>query len=499
MDYTDISILNSEHIKSKFKESREYSCILPFASRDSDLFLAMVLKSVLEVMNQADLFTHLEYAVNELCMNASKANSKRLYFKKAGLDINNESDYKKGMKTFKEKVFNDFGSFEQEHIDNKCFVCVKFKSEVNILKFEVINNSPLIDDEVKRISHRLEMAHKFSNLQEVLNHGFDTSEGGGVGLIMLVLMLRKLTLNERALSFQNEGDCSITSVNIPLNNLSKSHGEIITEEISEEISRMPQFPAGIINLQNELRSENCSFGSVAHTIKSDSALSAEVLRIANSPVYRFNKRITDIGRAVSLIGLLGVKAILYNYGINTVLIKRYSIRKVKEINDHSYQVALIASYLARYKKLDRIAEDVYISSLLHDIGKIIINSLSDDLEDKLTKICRERHIPVTVLENLTDGFSHPLVGSEVARKWNLPEKFINVIAYHHKPIEVDDQFKVLTYATYLGNQIFYYLKGKSDYFDINFIVLSFFGLGQEEEFYDFVQTLKMEVPGISTH
>ena len=492
MKYTDMREVNSEEVKTLFRENSEYSCTLPFASRDSDIFLSQILRSVLEELDQEDLFPHLEYTVNELSMNASKANTKRLYFKKNKLDIQNLSDYEEGMKNFKEDVFKDFKSLEQEHIDNNCFVNVKFVTVGKELKIQVINNSPLIEEEYKRISLRLKMAHKFTNLQEVMEHGFDTAEGGGIGLIMLVLMLRKLTLSERALSYQNEGSCSITTVNIPLHMLSKDHSVIIAREISEELSQMPQFPSSIINLQNELRNPNCSFDSIAQTIRSDSSLSAEILRIANSPVYRFNKNITDITVAVSSIGLLGVKAVLYNYGVNQILYKRYNHKVIEEINNHSHQVALIASFLGRYKKLDRLVEDIYVAALLHDMGKIIINALSGDLEKKLEMICSERHISISVLEDLTDGYSHPLIGSEVAKMWNFPEKFINAIAYHHNPIEVDDQYKVMTYAIYLGNQIYYYMKGQHDFFDINFMVLSFFGLEQEEQFDEFIISFKMD-------
>ena len=492
MKYTDISNVKSEEVKSLFRDNKEYSCLLPFASRNSEIFLSLVLRSILEEINQVDLFVHLEYVVNELSMNASKANSKRLYFINKGLDILNSSDYEKGMKTFKEDVFKDFRSLEQQHIDKDYFVNVKFLSDGKQLKIQIINNSPLTGEEYNRISHRLKMAHQFDSLQEIMDHGFDTTEGGGIGLIMLVLMLRKLTLNERALSYNNEGNCSITTIDIPLNILTKDHGIIIAREISDEISQMPQFPQSIINLQNELRSPNSSFDSIAQTIRSDSSLSAEILRIANSPVYRFTSKITDITKAVRSIGLLGVKAVLYNYGVNSVLTGRYKFKVINEINNHSYQVALISSFLARYKKLDRLAEDIYVAALLHDIGKMIINSLSGDLELKLEKMCSERHIPISVLEDFTDGYSHPLIGSEVANKWNFPDKFVNAIAYHHKPLEVDDQYKVLTYAIYLGNQIYYYIKGQHDFYDINFMVLSFFGLEQEEQFDEFIISYKMD-------
>jgi len=188
----------------------------------------------------------------------------------------------------------------------------------------------------------------------------------------------------------------------------------------------------------------------------------------------------------------GVQSVLYNFGVNKVLYKKYEKKVIKEINEHSYSVALVSSFLARYKKLDLIVEDIYVAALLHDIGKIIVNTMQSDLGEKLTTLCSKKHIPISILEDLTKGYNHSMIGCEVVRKWNFPDKYINAIAYHHSPLEVDDEYKVLTYAVYLGNEIYYYNREERDFNDFNFMTLRFFGLEMEEDFYEFMQSLKIE-------
>jgi len=492
LDYTDIQIRNIDEIKGKIRAEKEYTCLLPYVDRESTFYLSLVLKSILEEINQEVLFSHLEYILNEISMNASKANSKRLYFNSRGFELENDEDYRKGIVNFKKDVFDDFSKYEQLHIDNESQVRIKFSLDSKNLLLTVSNNSSLIEVERQRINQRLKSAHKFNNLTEVLSEGFDTEEGAGFGLILIVLMLRKLNLNEKDLNFGEEANGSYCSLKIPLNTLSKEDGVFIAEEIAREITQMPQFPESVMALQKELNDPNCSFESIADTVSSDLSLSTEILRIANSPVYSLRDKITDLPGAVRIIGMLGVKSILYNFGVNKLFTKRYNKDVIKEINDHSFHVALLASYLARYSKQIAIAQDVYIAALLHDLGKIIVKTFNKDLEEKLENICTEKHIPISVLDDLTDGFNHSLIGSEIARNWNFPDKFTNVIAFHHLPLEVEEEYKALTYTIYLANEISYLNNGEREYSDLNSHVLKFFGLDEKNAFNRFLESLSAE-------
>lgn len=492
MNYTKVEDIAIRDIKLQFNKNKEYSCTLPFASRKTDVFLSHVLRVILEELKQENLFIHLEYVLNELALNASKANTKRLYFKSIGLDIDKSDDYEKGMSGFRANVLNNFENFEREHIENNSFVNIHLISDGKALIIRIINNSPLLQIEASRIAGKIKTAKDFEDLTDVFNQKFDTTEGKGLGLIIIMLMLQKLSLNENAMSFKNEGNCSITSLQIPLSTLSKDHGKIIADEIAREIESMPQFPESIASLQKELGDPNCSFNSIADRINSDPSLTAEILRIANSPVYNVRSEITDVTGAVRLMGMLGVKSVLYNYGVNKVMTGRFDKQIIKEVNEHSYYVARVSAYLASWKKLGKITEDIYVAALLHDMGKIIVNSMNRELESNLKELCTRKYIPISILEDLTRGYNHARIGSEIAEKWNFPEKYISAIAYHHIPLDVSDEYKELIYAIYLGNEVYYYLKGERHFYDLNYMVMEYFDLEDEEHFLEFIKTLKLQ-------
>lgn len=496
MIYSVLDKISNDHIKQQFHKSKSFSCLIPFTCRDSEIFLSRTLRILLEEINQSHLHAHLEYVLNELSANVSKANSKRLYFIESGLDINDSEQYGKGMVKFKETVFNDFSLFERKLVESESFVEILLEIKEDHLQIQIRGNSPIIEQEKIRIGERIESARKFENLTDVLATGFDSTEGAGFGLIIVLLMLRKVNLDERVLKFENrDGNC-LTTLQIPLNLITAEQSKLIALAIAGELKLMPQFPENIRKLQLELNNPDCSFQSIADTVNEDMVLAAEIIRIANSPAFRGGGKITDVISAIRMIGMLGVKSVLYNYGVNKVFRNRYDEKLLKELNRHSFMVALIGSFLARYKKIAKLADEIFVAGLLHDMGKIIISSINRDLEKKLHDLCRDKHIPIAVLDDLTDGFNHSLIGAEVAGTWNFPENFIDVIRNHHIPLESDEKYRVVTYAVYLANEVYYYEKGERDFNDFNHSVLSFFGLQTEESFQQFFEALKLEGFGL---
>ncbi len=492
MEYTNFESLPEEKIREEFSSNGVFSCTVPYVNRETDSSLSRVLKAILSEINQDKLYSYLEYTQNELSMNASKANSKRLYFESSGLDIENSDDYARGIRTFKKDVFGNFEKYARLHREKETFVTINYAKTDENLTIEILNNSPLLQEEKIRIAERLKQARKFESLAEVLAYGFDETEGAGYGLIVILLMMRKANLDERVLTFQNRDNRGCTTIQIPLAHISGEQGELLAREIIDSIEQMPQFPQNIQMLQKELSNPGCTFESIADTITSDPSLVAEILRIANSPVYRIKNQISDVAAAVRMIGMLGVKSILYNYGARKVFEKKFNKKAIDEINEHSFHVALIASFLAQYKGLNRLAEDIYTAALIHDFGKIIVNSLNRELEGRLEQLCREKHIPIAILDDLASGFNHSTIGAQLARKWDFPDKFIQTIQHHHTPLESVEEYKVITYAVYLGNEIYYYARNERDFDDLNHMVLQFFGISEMKSFQSFLEDMKAE-------
>lgn len=479
---------------SSIEKNKGFSCTIPYSNQQTEQKLASILLSIFEYLKKPDLGNSLVYFLKELIMNASKANTKRLYFQELGLDISNKKDYDIGMVNFKRDVFTNFDKYIDQHVDEGYYVRLDFKIENDFLLVQVKNNSPLCHDEEERIMGRLKVAGKFHNIEEVLSYGFDDTEGGGFGIIIGILMLRKVGLDERVLALTKGDDTTTVTIRIPLKLLTKEQGMEIAKEIIAEIDKMPQFPESVIRLEKNLANPNADFNSVATIIKTDPSLTTEIIRIANSPIYMLPKKVADVTTAVRMIGLKGVRNLVLSHGVKLVFNKMYKKEKIDEVMEHSYRVALYCSQIAKLKKMDALLEDIYVAAMLHDFGKIITNSLQPDLIQKLNTLCDEKGIPITSLEDLTSGYNHAMIGSLLAEKWNFPDRFVQSIRFHHVPLEADEEFRAIINTVYLGNEMYYIFKNARSFKDINYKVLKFFSIDEEIKFDYFIKRIAAAVP-----
>jgi putative nucleotidyltransferase with HDIG domain len=140
--------------------------------------------------------------------------------------------------------------------------------------------------------------------------------------------------------------------------------------------------------------------------------------------------------------------------------------------------------------MDPLIDDIYVAAMLHDFGKIITSTLQPELVEKINKICVDKGIPLSSLEDLTKGYNHSIIGSQLSEKWNFPEKFVQAVKYHHIPLEASQDYKSLVYVIYLGNEIYYYIRGEHKFGDINYLVLKFFNLTDLNEFNQFVEKIE---------
>ncbi|RKX93668.1 MAG: hypothetical protein DRP59_02285, partial [Spirochaetes bacterium] len=103
--------LDKEKVKKAARNSIPLSIKTYTLPHETEIYLEEVLKVFLEEFGQDHLKDRLAYCMKELAVNAKKANTKRVYFKEKNLNIDNEEDYKIGMKTFKSDTLNNIDHY----------------------------------------------------------------------------------------------------------------------------------------------------------------------------------------------------------------------------------------------------------------------------------------------------------------------------------------------------------------------------------------------------
>lgn len=207
-------IINSEKIKQSVETQSPIELIVDGLPRSVDEY-NLILAKFLEACNQQKIENNLVYCLGELLSNADKANLKRLYFKEKGLDINNADDYKLGMKTFLEETFSNFSYYAKLKDKENLYVRLYLLKEVDKIIIETRNNSILTEFEYERILKRIDNAKKFNNLAEAVMN-VDSSEGAGLGIVSIILILKKIGLDKSAFNVYCNNRETITGITLPL-------------------------------------------------------------------------------------------------------------------------------------------------------------------------------------------------------------------------------------------------------------------------------------------
>lgn len=463
-------------------EQQKREIIFDYIDHEKEEIAENILRETLENIKKPGLYSHLSYIVKEIIGNANKANLKRVHFILNQLDITKSSDYEAGINTFKEYLSQHINRYIDELKKRKYYVKLKMEVDGKNFIITVENNSKLLPIEKVRISEKIKKSIQFKSIEDALTEGLDQTEGAGFGLILSLIMMRKMGVHEKFLTAIDGEKETVFKITIPLSVLDAEEEEVISDSIKNEIKNIPQFPQHIKELQARLENPNANFKDISVIINRDPLLIADLLKLANSSFYMVSHKIKTIEEAVRQIGFKGVKDLIFAYSAEKILLEKYSHDVVKDIMNHSYEVAFYAYELAKELNLKDIINETYTAAMLHDFGKIIVTSLNQEVVKKIEAICREKKININLVENLTNGYNHSAIGAKLAEKWNFPENIVTTIRYHHIPLASEEPFQKLVFIIYLSNELYYYQKGLRTFEDFNEIVLSAFNLNDQNKF-----------------
>lgn len=193
-----------------------------------------------------------------------------------------------------------------------------------------------------------------------------------------------------------------------------------------ELTSMPQVLAEVIRVAEK---DDCGASDMADVILKDPALSARVLRIANSAYYGATREIGTVSQAVVTMGLRAVKALALSVGLYRLFDTQQGLVDRKRFWRHSLEVAIGAREIAlacSYKPV----EEAFVCGLIHDIGILVLEA---NFEERFRRIWRlvEAGESLTKLEEIHWGTNHGRVTKFLLDQWHLPKYIGEAVAVHH--------------------------------------------------------------------
>lgn len=199
--------------------------------------LKIISSTILEKFNRIDLMEISYSSAKELVINATKANLKRVLFKELGLDINNPEDYEKGINDFKGHLTEDkISTYRPLFKKYDLPVTATFYFTKDVLNIKVKNNFPLLPIEESRIRDKFQKATSFSSLIDFFMEYGDSTEGAGMGITMVGILLDQSGINKHSFSLYSSEKYNetVAKIEIPLHDGYISKREMFQRELQEK-------------------------------------------------------------------------------------------------------------------------------------------------------------------------------------------------------------------------------------------------------------------------
>jgi HD-like signal output (HDOD) protein len=206
------------------------------------------------------------------------------------------------------------------------------------------------------------------------------------------------------------------------------------EDVLAKVEVLPPMPAVAVKLINAAGDPDVDLGLVASLIERDPAMTANLLRLCNSPFYGLRAEVASVRQATSLLGLRKLVQIAL-----TLLSSRYLSPPQKgyqlasgELWRSSVTSALGAELLAQEVKYPNPSK-AYTAGLLQDVGKIVLADFVDDALPRIRILVEEEELSWEEAEERAIGMPHPEVGGILLERWGFPSSLIEAVRTHHNP------------------------------------------------------------------
>jgi putative nucleotidyltransferase with HDIG domain len=216
------------------------------------------------------------------------------------------------------------------------------------------------------------------------------------------------------------------------------------------LSTLPAVMAEILRICDDPEAPLSQLGEV---ILRDVALTARVLKIANSPYYGTSQEVSSIRQATLVLGAARVKSLSLSLSLYDLSTKIGGRVNLKDFWRHSLNVACVAELIA--KRIEpSLMEESFICGCLHDIGVLVLDNVYAKDYAKVFNATAAGGELIRVEQQYLE-IDHAIAGEMVARVWNFPQRYCDAIAQHHDVIGLDSgkKYEKLSMIVNLANRL----------------------------------------------
>lgn len=205
-------------------------------------------------------------------------------------------------------------------------------------------------------------------------------------------------------------------------------------EILDKVDSTTAMPAAASRAAQLLQDEDAGVEDIAKILEHDPGLTANLLRLCNSPHYKGRTGTSSVHEAIVRLGMRMTLRVLMTEALGPLTrppLAGYDLPP-GQLWEHSAAVGLAVQQLARALNLTPESY-VFTAGLLHDIGKIVMGTFLDLDVKPIVDLAFEHQVSFEEAERRVLGIDHAEVGAALLEKWNLPAPVVEAVRWHHEP------------------------------------------------------------------
>ncbi|MEP0842830.1 MAG: HDOD domain-containing protein [Phycisphaerae bacterium] len=209
-----------------------------------------------------------------------------------------------------------------------------------------------------------------------------------------------------------------------------------------DIATLPEITSRIIAVVDDPKSTARDLHNI---IKNDPALATKILKVVNSAFYGLPGQVSEIDRAIVLLGLSAVKNIAISASISRLFSgERISDKfSARDIWKHSVAVAVATRQFAAHAGRRVFAEEAFLAGLIHDLGLLVERQAYPEQLAEVIRQAVKGGRPFCEIEQEIIGADHQTLGSALAAKWKFPRALQTVLGYHHNVSNLSAEHRLL--------------------------------------------------------
>ena len=213
---------------------------------------------------------------------------------------------------------------------------------------------------------------------------------------------------------------------------------VTPEDLVSRTADLVSLPDIYIRLKTVVDDPESSMADVADVVANDPALTARLLKIANSPYFGFPAKITTVARATSLLGTQQIHDLV----LATTVAEAFSgipseLISMQDFWSNSIRCGLLCRRLAQEcNVLD--SERLFVEGLLHDVGHLIMYQGLPEASAAALLESQQQDKPLFLVERELIGCDYAQVGSALMRSWHFPPGLIESVRCQNEPARAED-------------------------------------------------------------